>query len=191
MYGVGGAGALVVGLALVELISGPVPSQWVFFAALTCLGGLYAIKIPSLYASFSVFETFVFALVLLFGPAPAIATAAAESVIEAALVRGRPRYRTLFDIAQPAVSVWFAATVFYGLSGVDPLLNQVAPLRTLFVPLFGFRNKLFRAQWPADGRRHSARDGLAQFRVRARAPSARALELLRQPLPARVICGER
>ena len=143
MYGVGGAGALVVGLALVELISGPVPSQWVFFAALTCLGGLYAIKIPSLYASFSVFETFVFALVLLFGPAPAIATAAAESVIEAALVRGRPRYRTLFDIAQPAVSVWFAATVFYGLSGVDPLLNQVAPLRTLFVPLLAFATSYF------------------------------------------------
>ena len=130
-----GAGAFAIALSLTELGTGSIPSHWVILAALTLLGGVFGIRIPSLHATLFVSETFIFALVVLFGPAPAIATVAVDRLVASIRVRNQTVCRTLFNIAEPAVSVWFSATVFYGLSGVEPLLGRGVPLSTLFLPL--------------------------------------------------------
>ena len=136
VYGVVGAGTLAITASLAELAVGSVQSQWVILAALTLLSGIFATRIPSFHATLSVTETLVFALLLLFGPAPAIATVAANGLIASARVRHWSVYRTLFNVAEPAMSVWCAATVFGWLSGVEPpLIGQEISISTILVPL--------------------------------------------------------
>ena len=136
VYGVVGAGTLAITASLAELAVGSVQSQWVILAALTLLSGIFATRIPSFHATLSVAETLVFALLLLFGPAPAIATVAANGLIASARVRHWSVYRTLFNVAEPAMSVWCAATVFGWLSGVEPpLIGQEISISTILVPL--------------------------------------------------------
>ena len=136
VYGVVGAGTLAITASLAELAVGSVQSQWVILAALTLLSGIFATRIPSFHATLSVTETLVFALLLLFGPAPAIATVAANGLIAFARVRHWSVYRTLFNVAEPAMSVWCAAAVFGWLSGVEPpLIGQEISISTILVPL--------------------------------------------------------
>ena len=131
-----GAGVLAAASALSKLSSGDVPSQWIILAALTLFSGIFPARIPALRATLSVAETLVLGLVLLFGPAPAIATVAANGLIASARVRRWSVHRTLVNIAQPVLAVWSASTVFYALSGIAPLLiDRVVPVSTVLLPL--------------------------------------------------------
>ena len=131
-----GARVLAAASALSKLSSGDVPSQWIILAALTLFSGIFPARIPALRATLSVAETLVLGLVLLFGPAPAIATVAANGLIASARVRRWSVHRTLVNIAQPVLAVWSASTVFYALSGIAPLLiDRVVPVSTVLLPL--------------------------------------------------------
>lgn len=131
-----GAGVAVAASALAELSSGGVPSQWIILAALTLFSGIFPARIPALRTTLSVSETLVLGLVLLFGPAPAIATVAANGLIASARVRRWSVHRTLVNIAQPVLAVWSAAMVFYALSGLAPLfIDRVVPVSTVLLPL--------------------------------------------------------
>ena len=130
-----GGGTLATTLSVAEFVSGDVPAYWIILAAVTLLGGLFAIKIPSLHATLSVFDGLLLALLLLCGPAAAIVTVALDGLLASVRIRHQTVYRTVFNIAEPAVTVWCATTVFYALSGVSPLLGQAVQLDTLFLPL--------------------------------------------------------
>ena len=136
VYIVVGGGTLAVASSLTELSFGSVPSQWILLAALVLFSGIFATRIPSLDATVSVSEALTLTLAMLFGPAPAIAAAAADGLIASSRVRRWSVYRTLFDVALPALSVWCAAAVFYRLSGAEPLLiGGVLSFSTLLGPL--------------------------------------------------------
>ena len=62
------AGFLVVALSVHELTHQPVGFQWFLLAALTLVSGSATVRLPSVPASISISETFVFAAVLLYGP---------------------------------------------------------------------------------------------------------------------------
>jgi putative nucleotidyltransferase with HDIG domain len=87
-------------------------------AALTIASGQFAIKVPGRPVTVSVSEVFVFASVLLFGPAVPVLTVAIDGLWMSIRQRDRRLYRTLFNIAEPAISTWAAAEVFLAVAGV-------------------------------------------------------------------------
>ena len=133
---------LVVALGLVpiaqsihSLSQGTVPIEWLLFTGLTLFTGFFAISVPSLHATISASETFVFASALLFGPAAATVTVMLDGFIVAARSRDRRLYRAAFNISEPTLSVWIASHLFYSISGVGPMLGQPVNLWDIAFPL--------------------------------------------------------
>ena len=129
----GGSGVVI--HALLQLGLSPPHHYWLLLAALTLLAGLFAIRVPSLQATVSASEAFVFALVLFFGPATAAVTVALDGVVVSFRARNRTIHRALFAATEPALSVWVAAQLFYALTGGEPLFNQTVEIAPLLLPL--------------------------------------------------------
>lgn len=108
---------------------------WMLLAALTFFSGPFTIKVPSVHTTISVSEAFVFSSALLFGPEAAVITVALDGLIVSLWSRRPSLYRTLFNIAEPAVSVWVAAQLFYYLAGVKPLYQSDVQIVRLLFPL--------------------------------------------------------
>jgi putative nucleotidyltransferase with HDIG domain len=89
-------------------------------AVLTIVSDRFAIKIPGRPAKVSVSEFFVFASILLCGSAVPVLTVAVDGLWISLNQRDRRLYRTLFNIAEPAVSTWIAAQTFFAVVGVAP-----------------------------------------------------------------------
>jgi putative methionine-R-sulfoxide reductase with GAF domain len=107
-------------------------------AALTIFSGSATVKLPSIPASLSVSETFVFTAVLLFGaPVGTLIVALDGLIISLWLNRRRKElYRVLFNISAPAVSIWVSANLFFKLAGIHPLLeNDQLHLQITYFPL--------------------------------------------------------
>ena len=81
-------------------------------AVLTLLSGRLTIKVPGRAASVSVSEVFVFAAVLLFGPAVATLIVALDGACASLAQTDRRLYRALFNVAEPALSVWAAGHAY-------------------------------------------------------------------------------
>jgi putative nucleotidyltransferase with HDIG domain len=126
-------GALVVGNSLVELWNSPVNVRWFVLAALTLLSGSFTIRIPTIPALLSVSETFVFAAVLLHGPAAATAIVVLDTLIISLWLRTRFRSgaRVLFNVAAPSLAIWIAAQLFYAWAGIQPLSIAKQPILSL------------------------------------------------------------
>jgi len=95
----------------------------VLLVILTIASSRFSIKLPNRPATVSISEVFIFALVLLFGPAPAALTVALDGLITSLTQQHRRLYRTFFNVAEPAISTWTAGTVFITVSQL-PLLSQ-------------------------------------------------------------------
>src|ERR1051326_7620074 len=65
-----GLGLLAVAVSILDLLRQPTDwhNQWLRLAALPLVSGWLSVKLPSVSASISISETFVFAGTLLFGP---------------------------------------------------------------------------------------------------------------------------
>jgi putative nucleotidyltransferase with HDIG domain len=123
-------------LAAIRLaIERPLHPGWLLLAALSLLSGPLAVRIPSISATISVSEGFIFAAGLLFGPPAAIVTAVLDGLGVSLWNRQRLLRRTLFNVAEPAVSVWLAMWLFYEISGTTPLLHRSAAILPLLAPL--------------------------------------------------------
>lgn len=129
------AGAVVIVGSLVQLAAGAVATQWLILAALALLTAPLSIRIASLDAKFSPSETFLFASALLFGPAAAVLTAAGDGLLCAWRAKTRKLHRTLFNIAEPALSIWIASQCFYALTGLEPLFGRDVVVSQLLWPL--------------------------------------------------------
>lgn len=117
----------------------PIGEQWFILAGLTLLTGSFTVKVPSINAHISVSETFVFASVLLFGPAAGAITVLLEClIINFWIKHGRPLHRILFNITAPAIAIWVSGHVFYLVAQIRPFSQQSTPLPGLFVPLLIF-----------------------------------------------------
>jgi diguanylate cyclase (GGDEF)-like protein/putative nucleotidyltransferase with HDIG domain len=137
-----GAGGFAIAAAAHGLASDPPTPAWLILAALTLLSGSANVRLPSVAATISVSETFVFASVLLFGTDAGTLTVALDAFVVSvwlALKRRRELYRVLFNIAAPAVSIWIAAHFFFLVARV-PRLTE-APgigIQEIALPLIGF-----------------------------------------------------
>jgi diguanylate cyclase (GGDEF)-like protein/putative nucleotidyltransferase with HDIG domain len=131
------AGVVAVLHSLYTLHLAPVSYHWTLLAGLTLLSGSFTIRIPTIPARLSVSETFVFAAVLLFGPAAATMIVVLDSLIISLWLGPRSRRlpRVLFNMAAPSVALWIASHVFYFLAAVEPLYKAPRPILPLLVPL--------------------------------------------------------
>jgi diguanylate cyclase (GGDEF)-like protein/putative nucleotidyltransferase with HDIG domain len=134
-------GVLVLGQSLHHLYTFPIDPKWFVFAGLTLLTGSFTVKVPSINASLSVSETFVFASVLLFGASAGAVTVLLECLIILFWMKpGRSIHKILFNTAAPAIAIWVSGTAFFLMGGFKPYAYQVnaVPLRELFLPLLAF-----------------------------------------------------
>ena len=116
--------------------------QWFTLAALTLLSGSATVKLPSVPATISISETFVFTSVLLFGPSAGATIVALDGFIISIWLAKRRKefYRIAFNVSAPALSIWLAAGVYYSFPQVHPLLDPGAEVAIdkLLVPLVAF-----------------------------------------------------
>jgi putative nucleotidyltransferase with HDIG domain len=131
------AGLIVVLHSLYTLYARPVGYEWFVLAGLTLLSGSFTVKVPTIPARLSVSETFVFAAVLLYGPAAATMVVALDSLVISLWIfrHSRRAERLLFNLAAPAVAVWIAASAFYAVADVPPLAIVQRPILGLVFPL--------------------------------------------------------
>jgi diguanylate cyclase (GGDEF)-like protein/putative nucleotidyltransferase with HDIG domain len=122
------AGTVAVTASFHELLSSGVDERWAILALLTLLSGSATVRLPSVQATISVSETFVFTSVLLFGPAAGTVTVALDALVMSFwLARRKPELqRLLFNMAAAPLSVWIAAKIFFAVAGVPPIAQQVA-----------------------------------------------------------------
>jgi putative nucleotidyltransferase with HDIG domain len=134
------AGAIVFAFSIRQLYLVPVSSQWFILAALTLLTGSFSIGMSPLAARVSVSETFVFASVLLYGPAAGTITVVLESLVMSYWlpVSQRGFRRTLFNAAATAFAIWTSGTAFYWIVGTNDHANQTVIFPTHFVALAAF-----------------------------------------------------
>src|SRR5229473_338839 len=95
--------------------------EWLLFAVLGILAGSLTIRIATVEASISVADTFFIAAAMLFGPAPATAAIALDSLVLSWRKKHTP-LRIGFNVAAPALSLWVAAHTFFLLARVPPLV---------------------------------------------------------------------
>jgi putative nucleotidyltransferase with HDIG domain len=134
----------VIGLGVVSLLHSmyyihlhPVSYDWALLAGLTLLTGSFTVRIPTIPARLSVSETFVFAAVLLFGPAAATMIVVLDALVISLWQKSRVRRppRILFNVAAPSVAIWIAAHSFYWLAGIKPLAESPQGILSLLGPL--------------------------------------------------------
>src|SRR5262245_3786940 len=134
------AGAIVFIYSVRQLYVSPVSSQWFILAALTLLTGSFSIGMSPLPARVSVSETFVFASVLLYGPAAGTITVVLESLVMSFWLpstNGGFR-RTLFNAAATALAIWVSGTAFYWFVRAGGNGHDLVSFPTNFSPLATF-----------------------------------------------------
>ncbi len=127
------AGIAAIAKSAHELYTESVTPQWLILAVLTLLSGSMPVKLPSIPATISVSETFVFASVLLFGTAAGTITVALDGLIISFWLQ-RTNFelrKLLFNTAGPALSLWISSQLFFLVTGIAPLSQEQVSLPTL------------------------------------------------------------
>src|SRR6476660_7005809 len=112
-----GLGLLTVVLSAIQLLQQPLSwhRDWLQLAALTLVSGWLSVKLPTVSASISISETFVFAGTLRFGPAVGtilVLLDAAVLCIRSQYSRRQLRWQqVIFNLAASPLSIWVAATL--------------------------------------------------------------------------------
>lgn len=128
-----------------QLFVQQVDLQWLVLAALTLLTGNFTVRIPGITARLSVSDTFIFASVLLFGPAAGTITVLLDALIISLRLgpHDREPFRVIFNVSVGALSTWIAAQVFFLVADIPPYSVQQTPLGQILFPLFLFTLSYF------------------------------------------------
>jgi len=113
-------GAAVIAHSVLLLHASSFSVYTIALAVLTIVSGRFAIKVPGRAATVSVSEVFVFASAILFGPAVATLTVALDGLWVSLHQQDKRIYRTCFNVAEPAISVWAAGQVFFAIAHLEP-----------------------------------------------------------------------
>ncbi len=129
--------------SFVQIYTHKVGWTWIILALLTLVSGSATVNLPSLPATVSVSETFVFTSVLLFGPAAGTLTVALDALVISfwSHRKGHPNYKILFNVSAVALTLWSASHLYYELSPYGPLYylrDTSIRLQSLLWPLLAF-----------------------------------------------------
>jgi diguanylate cyclase (GGDEF)-like protein/putative nucleotidyltransferase with HDIG domain len=130
-------GVILVGIVAViasvySLITDPIPQihQWFLLAALTLISGSATVRLPSIPATISISEVFVFTSVLLFGTSAGTITVALDALVMSFWLAKKQNeiQRVLFNVSGTAAACWAGSQVFFWISGLLPLIEGTATL---------------------------------------------------------------
>lgn len=143
--GVSAIGIIVAVHSLSQLLLQQVDLQWLILAALTLLTGTFTVRIPGVRARLSVSDTFVFASVMLFGPAAGTMTALLDALIISLRLKHHARepFRVIFNVAAVALATRFSGYVFFAVARIAPYSVEHTPLSQILFPLFLFTLSYF------------------------------------------------
>src|SRR5687768_12357376 len=131
---VSGAGLCLFTYCVTRIAGEGLPVEWWLFAALTFVSGRITLVIPGLDSRFTVSEVFAFTAVLLFGPEAGAVTLALDSLVLAWL-RRMQLTKAAFNFGNLTLAVWISGTLFFRVSGVDPLLGAGGAVAHVIAPL--------------------------------------------------------
>ncbi len=134
-------GVCAIAESVYRLYVQPIGWNWFILAVLTLISGSATVKLPSVPATISVSETFVFTSVLLFGHAAGTLTVALDALVISLWLarRGHPFYRIAFNVCALPASLWLGAHLFYWTSDLQPFsLVSSVEIRGLLRPLLLF-----------------------------------------------------
>jgi putative nucleotidyltransferase with HDIG domain len=131
--------------SLAQLFLLAVDIQWLILAALTLLTGTFTVRIPGIPARLSVSDTFVFASVLIFGPAAGTITALLDALIISLRLRHHTRepFRVIFNVSAVALATRLSGEVFFAVARIPPYSSAHTPLSQILFPLFLFTLSYF------------------------------------------------
>jgi diguanylate cyclase (GGDEF)-like protein/putative nucleotidyltransferase with HDIG domain len=144
------AGAAMVCQSTLDLATGDIGWNWTILALLTLLSGSATVSLPSMPATVSVSETFVFTSVILFGSSAGTVTVALDAAIISfwSYRKGQPAYKILFNVCALPLTIWLASHLFFYLTQLNagrssaglPLFHNDDPatIGELLGPLFVF-----------------------------------------------------
>src|SRR5215208_7325290 len=117
------AGAITVLQSFYALAVRPMGWNWAILAILTLVSGSATVRLPSLPATISVSETFVFTSVLLFGSAAGTLTVALDALVIScwSYTKGQPLYKIIFNVCALPLTIWIAAHLFFLFPSIEPL----------------------------------------------------------------------
>ena len=130
-------GAFVLVQSVFDIANQPADRRfdWAWLSVLTLISGWLSVKLPSNRATISISETFVLAGTVILGPEVGAILVALDAMVlcikEAILGRGLRWQQVTFNIAAPAVSIWFSAVTAGITAGTND--GAVEPLTTGFV----------------------------------------------------------
>ena len=136
-------GGAMLAHSLTVIRQSPFNIYLILLTVLTIASGRFAIKVPGRPANVSVSEVFVFTSVLLFGPAAATLTVAIDGVWISLIQKDRRLYRALFNVAEPAISTWTAAHVFFAIAHSAPLAQPFGSTPTVVLATIGMAAVFF------------------------------------------------
>lgn len=113
----------------------PPDPTWLLLAALTLISGLFTIRVPSISATISVSETFIFTSVLLFGTPAATITVALEALVISSWRQRQEARKVVFNATEPALSIWVASSLFHLLMP-GSLRTDPRDITSLLGPVF-------------------------------------------------------
>lgn len=137
------AGSVMVVQSFAQLYLHNIGWTWTILALLTLVSGSATVNLPSLPATVSVSETFVFTSVLLFGPAAGTLTVALDALIISfwSFRKGHPTYKIFFNVCAVSLTLWMASHLYYALSPYGPLYyiqDKTIPIQPILGPLLAF-----------------------------------------------------
>jgi HD-GYP domain-containing protein (c-di-GMP phosphodiesterase class II) len=99
--------------------------QFYLLAALTLLSSSATVKLPSVPATISISETFVFTSVLTYSPAAGAMIVALDGFLISIWPsqRGKELHRIAFNTSAPALSMWLSGHVYYLFPGTRPIIE--------------------------------------------------------------------
>jgi putative nucleotidyltransferase with HDIG domain len=136
-------GAGVLAHSVTVIWESPFNIYSILLAALTIVSGRFVIKMPGRPATVSVSEVFVFVSVLMFGPAAPTLTVAIDGAWLSLTQKDRRLYRALFNVAEPAISTWTAAHVFFAIAHASSLAQPSTSTPTLVLASLGMAAVFF------------------------------------------------
>lgn len=137
-----GASALVA--AISQLVQG-IDFRWFVLVGLTILTSSVTVKVPSVAATLSVSEAFVFASVMLFGWPAGTVVASLDGLVISLWLQKRtvqPGYRILFNVTAPALSTYIAARMYIAL-GAPSISAPEFQITQILIPLCAFAATYF------------------------------------------------
>ena len=144
-------GALVLAYSVWDVLSRPIPAEWMILLLLTAASGWATLRIPGILVSFSISDTFSIVAALLVGPSAGAITAALDGLVLSSNMKNSRRTveRVFFNTAVPALATWIAAQVFVllggsstSIDGLNSALFLIAMLGIFGILVFGLNSGL-------------------------------------------------